>query len=140
LLLLLALMASAADLAFVNARIIDGSGGPPLENATLLVHDGRVQVVGRSVKVPADARRIDASGKTIIPGLINGHGHVNAPSQLGLYARYGVTTVFSLGGDKEVESETRLARSSRLRRSTARVSTSRDASRWRKRPSKGAKT
>ena len=103
LLLMPALMASAADLAFVNARIIDGSGGPPLEDATLLVHDGRVQVVGRSVKVPADARRVDASGKTIIPGLINGHGHVNALSQLGLYARYGVTTVFSLGGDKEVE-------------------------------------
>jgi imidazolonepropionase-like amidohydrolase len=103
LLLMLALMASAADLAFVNARIIDGSGGPPLENATLLVHDGRVQVVGRSVKIPADARRIDASVETIIPGLINGHGHVNALSQLGLYARYGVTTVFSLGGDKEVE-------------------------------------
>ena len=103
LLLMTALMASAADLAFVNARIIDGSGGPPLEDATLLVHDGRVQVVGRSVKVPADARRVDASGKTIIPGLINGHGHVNALSQLGLYARYGVTTVFSLGGDKEVE-------------------------------------
>lgn len=103
LLLMPAFMASAADLAFVNARIIDGSGGPPLEDATLLVHDGRVQVVGRSVKVPADARRVDASGKTIIPGLINGHGHVNALSQLGLYARYGVTTVFSLGGDKEVE-------------------------------------
>ena len=103
LLLMPAFMASAADLAFVNARIIDGSGGPPLEIATLLVHDGRVQVVGRSVNVPADARRIDASGKTIIPGLINGHGHVNALSQLGLYARYGVTTVFSLGGDKEVE-------------------------------------
>ena len=38
-----------------------------------------------------------------MPGLINAHGHVNDISQLGLYARYGVTTVFSLGGDREVE-------------------------------------
>lgn len=97
-----AVVASAADLAFVNARIIDGTGGPAAENATLLVHDGRVQGVGRLVKVPAGARRIDATGKTIIPGLINGHGHVTALPQLGLYARYGVTAVFSLGGDMEI--------------------------------------
>jgi len=102
LLLMPAVVASAADFAFVNARIIDGSGAPPVENATLLVHDGKVQGVGRSVRVPAEARRIDASGKTIIPGLIDGHGHVSALPQLGLYARYGVTAVFSLGGDMEV--------------------------------------
>ena len=63
--------------------------------------------------VPADAEQIDVTGRTIIPGLINAHGHVNnvrgldqvdyteeqVESQLALYARYGVTTVFSLGGD-----------------------------------------
>jgi imidazolonepropionase-like amidohydrolase len=59
--------------------------------------------VGTSVKIPAGAERIDAAGKTIIPGLINAHGHVSNLDQLGLYARYGVTTVFSLGGDKEIE-------------------------------------
>jgi imidazolonepropionase-like amidohydrolase len=61
-----------------------------------------------------DAQLVDVSGKTIIPGLINAHGHVNnvrgleadpafyteahIENQLALYARYGVTTVFSLGG------------------------------------------
>jgi imidazolonepropionase-like amidohydrolase len=61
------------------------------------------------VKVPADAVRVDVKGKTIIPGLINAHGHVDAArdstvsvrdqllAQLRLYAQYGVTTAFSLG-------------------------------------------
>jgi imidazolonepropionase-like amidohydrolase len=88
--------------AFVGARIIDGTGKPAMEKATLLVRDGRIAAVGRSVKVPPGTQQIDISGKTIIPGLINGHGHVSDMGQLGLYARYGVTTVFSLGGDKEI--------------------------------------
>ncbi len=64
---------------------------------------------------PPTANQVDVTGKTIIPGLINAHGHVgqargleagpevytkdNVLSQLQLYARYGVTTVISLGGD-----------------------------------------
>jgi imidazolonepropionase-like amidohydrolase len=95
--------AAAQDQAFVGARIIDGTGKAPVEKATLLVRNGRIAAIGPSVKIPAGAQRIDVAGKTIIPGLINGHGHVNSLSQLGLYARYGVTTVFSLGGDKEIE-------------------------------------
>jgi imidazolonepropionase-like amidohydrolase len=39
------------------------------------------------------------NGKTIMPGLINTHGHVNAPADLGTYAAYGITTVYSLGGE-----------------------------------------
>jgi imidazolonepropionase-like amidohydrolase len=103
LLLLACGVARAGDAAFVGARIIDGSGKPPIEKATLLVRNGRIESVGPSVKVPAGVERIDCAGKTIIPGLINAHGHVNSLSQLGLYARYGITTVFSLGGDKELE-------------------------------------
>jgi imidazolonepropionase-like amidohydrolase len=89
--------------AFVGAHIIDGTGKAPMEKANLLVRDGRIEAVGPSVKVPAGTEQIDVSGKTIIPGLINAHGHVNDMSQLALYARYGVTSVFSLGGDREVE-------------------------------------
>jgi len=99
--------------AFTGARLIIGTGDAVIENGTLLVRDGRIEAAG-NVEVPADAIRVDVSDKTIIPGLINTHGHVNNvrgmeadPSfyteehvehQLGLYARYGVTTVFSLGG------------------------------------------
>jgi imidazolonepropionase-like amidohydrolase len=89
--------------AFVGARIIDGTGKAPIENATLIVRNGRVEAVGTSVKVPAGAQRIDATGKTIIPGLASGHSHVFSIAQLELYARYGITTVMSLGGDTEIE-------------------------------------
>jgi imidazolonepropionase-like amidohydrolase len=85
----------------------------------VVVRDGKVVAAGprAQVAVPAGAERIDVSGRTIIPGLINAHGHVgetvglksgpelytadNVLRQLRLYARYGVTTVFSLGGDQE---------------------------------------
>ena len=97
------LAASAADKAFTGARVIDGTGKPPIEKATILVHDGKIAAVGASVRIPADAQRVDLAGKTVIPGLINAHGHVNTLDQLGLYARYGVTTVFSLGGNNEIE-------------------------------------
>jgi imidazolonepropionase-like amidohydrolase len=103
--------------AFVGARVIDGTGAAAIENAVVVVRDGRIEAVGAKITLPADAERIDVAGKTVIPGLINAHGHVgdvvglrsapelnttpNVLRQLGLYARYGITTVFSLGGDAE---------------------------------------
>jgi imidazolonepropionase-like amidohydrolase len=87
--------------AWVGARIIDGTGKPAIENATLVIRNGHIEAVGKRVKIPAGAERIDATGKTIIPGLINAHGHLNTETQLGVYLRDGITTVLSLGGDKE---------------------------------------
>jgi imidazolonepropionase-like amidohydrolase len=105
--------------AFIGARIIDGTGKAVIERGTIVVQDGRIRQVGAldRVAIPSGAERIDAKGKTIVPGLINTHGHVGGTQglrsgpeyyneeillhQLGLYARYGVTTVFSLGGDAE---------------------------------------
>jgi imidazolonepropionase-like amidohydrolase len=101
--------------AFVGASVFDGTGASTIANAVIVVRDGRIESVGPadSIEIPAGAERIDVSGKTIVPGLINTHGHVsdvrglegnhydkeNLLRQLGLYARYGVTTVNSLGGD-----------------------------------------
>ena len=95
--------------AFVGARIINGTGDAPVDDGVLVVRDGRIEAVGArdAVDIPPDAEQIDVTGRTIMPGLINAHGHVNPSSyteehvegQLALYARYGVTTVFSLGGD-----------------------------------------
>lgn len=87
--------------AWVGARIIDGTGKPAIENATLVIRNGHVETVGTRVKIPAGAERIDATGKTIIPGLINAHGHLNSEDRLGVYLRDGITTILSLGGDKE---------------------------------------
>ena len=104
-------VATAHDLgeAWIGARIIDGSGRPPIEKGILFIRGGRIEAVGKRVKLPAGVTRIDATGKTIIPGLINAHGHVNSAEQLGFYLRDGITTVFSLGGDKEFDLRKRCA-------------------------------
>ena len=103
LLLLAAAAAFAQDKAFVGAHVIDGTGKPAVSKATILVRNGKIEAMGANVKVPAGVQQIDATGKTIIPGLINSQGHVSDLNQLGLYARYGVTSVFSLGGDREIQ-------------------------------------
>ena len=105
------------SVAFTNARIIDGTGRAAIERGTLVVANGRVAAVGpsASVTVPAGAQRIDATGKTIVPGFVNAHGHVEAQMgaalpvrddlirRLKIYALYGVTSVVSLGSSPHDE-------------------------------------
>lgn len=87
--------------AFTGATLIDGTGRAPITNATLLVRDGRVVAAGPATRVaiPAGAERVALTGKVIIPGLINAHGHASSVANLATYAAYGVTTVFSLGDE-----------------------------------------
>jgi imidazolonepropionase-like amidohydrolase len=66
-------------IAFLLAQSIAITGGtvypvsgPQLVNATVLIRDGRIAAVGASVSVPGDATRIDARGKWVTPGLIDG--------------------------------------------------------------------
>lgn len=108
--------AEPKSLAFTGARLFDGSGHT-IENATLVVRGGRVAAVGAGLSAPTDAERVDLAGRFVMPGLVNAHGHVGATrglrsgpelydrdnvlAQLRLYARYGVTTVVSLGDDQE---------------------------------------
>ena len=111
-------MANEGTIAFVGATIIDGTDAEPLADGVLVITNGRIRTVGprAAVTLPADAEVIDVSGKYIMPGLVNAHGHVGATvglngnggytrsnllRQLGLYARYGVTAINSLGGDQE---------------------------------------
>jgi len=102
--------------AFTGARVIDGTDRPPIDNATIVVSDGKIVSVAPAARaqVPANAERISLAGKTVIPGLVNAHGHVgntvgmeqghysaeNVQRDLKTYAAYGVTTVFSLGDDQ----------------------------------------
>ena len=94
--------------ALTGARVIDGTGAPPIERATVLISGDRIQAVGANVAIPAGATRVDMAGKTIVPGLINAHGHLQADAskrpardrlaaQLRMYADYGITTVQVLG-------------------------------------------
>lgn len=103
--------------AFTGATIIDGNGGAPIRNGVLLIRNGRIMALGTQdqVKIPENATKLDVAGKFIMPGIINAHGHVgdvkgiepghytaeNLLDNLGIYARYGITTVVSLGGDKK---------------------------------------
>jgi len=105
---------SSPTKAFTGARVIDGTARAPVDNATILVRGGRIVAVGPAVTIPADAERVPLAGKTVIPGLVNAHGHVgntvgleggkysaeNVQNDLRTYAAYGVTTVFSLGDDQ----------------------------------------
>jgi imidazolonepropionase-like amidohydrolase len=92
-----------ATRAFTGATLIDGTDRAPIANATILVRDGRIVAAGpaSSVSIPSGATRVALSGKTVIPGIINAHGHVNGPADLATHAAYGVTTIFSLGGEPE---------------------------------------
>ena len=91
---------------YEGARLIDGNGGAPIEDAILVVDGGRiVQVGGRSeVDVPEGAARVDLSGKTVMPAIVNAHMHLgNAREelvrQLEHNAYYGAGVVVSLGLD-----------------------------------------
>lgn len=87
--------------AYTGFTLFDGTGAAPVANAVMLVQGGRVTAAGRAgaVAIPTDASRVALDGKFVIPGLVNAHGHVNTPDDLRTYAAYGVTTVFSLGGE-----------------------------------------
>ena len=81
-LLLAAAPALAQDkpVAFTGATIIP-IAGEPIENGTLVVLEGKILAVGAAddVDIPDDAQRIDAAGKTIMPGLVDTHSHVGGP-------------------------------------------------------------
>jgi imidazolonepropionase-like amidohydrolase len=76
-----------------GGKLIDGTGRAPVENSIIVIQAGRFQTVGRSaeVSIPADAEVIDARGKTVLPGFIDGHGHLE-DFHGELYLHLGITT------------------------------------------------
>lgn len=103
-----------------GARLIDGAGRPPLADSVLVIERGMIRAVGEkgSVQYPKGASVVDVRGKTIMPALINLHGHLgltrgieqdgrnyseeNIRGQMECYLSYGVGTVLSLGTDQEL--------------------------------------
>lgn len=88
--------------ALVNATIIDGTGAEPRTGQTVIVRDGRIEAVGptASVAVPANALRLDLTGKTLIPGLVMVHEHLYYPTGPGVYGNLteSFTRLYLAGG------------------------------------------
>ncbi len=85
-------------IAFLLAQTIAITGGtvypvsgPKIEHATVLIRDGHIVAVGANVTVPADATKIDATGKWVTPGLIDGAGQM------------GLTEIGAVPGDNEAQ-------------------------------------
>lgn len=104
-----------------GARLIDGTGRAPIENSVLVIEGSQIVAAGRSgaVSIPKDADVQDLSGKTIMPALIDLHGHLglsnngadsaaghyteeNVVKQANKYLSYGVATVASFGQDEDL--------------------------------------
>ena len=98
--------------ALTNVRVIDGTGAPARDNQTILISKGKIDLVGptASTTYPSDARTIDLTGYTVLPGLVGMHNHMFFPmggsppmySNMGssfprLYLALGVTTIRTTG-------------------------------------------
>jgi imidazolonepropionase-like amidohydrolase len=67
--------ARRGPLAIMGGRVVPVAG-PPFENGVVLISDGRIEAVGRDVRVPEAAERLDAAGKVVLPGLVDAHTHL----------------------------------------------------------------
>ncbi|MHB1327369.1 MAG: hypothetical protein ACYC2K_04130, partial [Gemmatimonadales bacterium] len=97
--------------ALTNARVITMDGSQRvLDNATIVVRNNRIEQVGVGVPVPSGARVFDLRGKTVMPGIVDAHGHYNPDAatlgvieqeHVGLLANlaYGTTTVYEVYGN-----------------------------------------
>lgn len=99
-------------LALTGARIIDGNGGAPLEDAAIVIRGSEISAIGPASVVPANARVLDLAGKTILPGLIDAHIHIGGSgggsadpreftptaveNSLLSYLKFGVTTIYDM--------------------------------------------
>jgi imidazolonepropionase-like amidohydrolase len=119
-----AILAAAGAFAEVtvleNFTLIDGTGRPPVPQAAMVITDGRISWIGPKsrLKPPPGAARTDLSGKYVMPGIINLHGHLgntvglkqdphnysreSVEKNLKTYASYGVTSVLSMGTDQDL--------------------------------------
>jgi imidazolonepropionase-like amidohydrolase len=105
--------------ALTHVRVIDGTGHPPLEDATVLIEGDHILAIHPGTgAIPARARVLDLHGDTVMPGLINAHGHLalvqdgqnsataytaeNVIAELRQYESYGVTSMLSLGVNRDL--------------------------------------
>jgi imidazolonepropionase-like amidohydrolase len=97
------------SLAIAHVTLIDGTGAAALPDMTVFVADERIAAIGpsRSVSIPRGTKALDATGKFLIPGLVDMHAHLTGASEptgsrefiLPLLLANGITTVRDMGGD-----------------------------------------
>ena len=93
---------SEETITLLGGTLIDGEGKAPLQDAVVLIRGNRIVEVGRKNEIehPKNAKVIEATGKFILPGLIDIHVHYH--DWMGeLFLAHGVTTVKDMGNDVE---------------------------------------
>ena len=93
--------------AIVGVKVFDGEAFRPDQD--VWVEDGRIRRVGRELDLPADLARVDGRGRTLVPGLIDGHVHTLGGT-LNDAVRFGVTTVLDQFTDPQLAASKRTAR------------------------------
>lgn len=99
-------------IAFTNARIITMEGDKIIENGTIVINENKIEALGESgsVSIPSNTKVIDATGKTLMPGMVDAHAHVggfryglNVQQNWQFYANlaYGVTTAHDPSANTE---------------------------------------
>lgn len=91
---LIATPAAAQTIAVTGGTLVIGDGSAPIEGGTVVIRNGRVVAAGRSVAVPADAERIDATGKWVTPGIVSG------------FTRVGLVGVDAVDGSNDIVANT----------------------------------
>jgi len=89
--------------AITHATVVDGTGAPATSNQTIIIENGKIRAVGSfaSTRVPNGAQIIDATGKTVIPGLVHMHEHLFYPMLPGKaygYEAESFTKLYLAGG------------------------------------------
>jgi len=86
--------------AFVNVTVIPMDSERVMEDQTVIVRDGIIEMIGNSeqVQVPDDAMTVEGQGKYLMPGLVDMHVHVMNENELLLFAAHGVTSVRNMWG------------------------------------------
>ncbi len=117
-------MAEVEVKAIKAGKLIDGTGAAPIENATVIIENSKIKAVGPNIKIPTGAKVIDATGKTVMPGMIDAHMHlhgtkpddtylekISRPREMGLikaifdakdFLSEGFTTIKSCGGTEGI--------------------------------------
>jgi imidazolonepropionase-like amidohydrolase len=108
-----------------DVRLIDGTGAAPREHVSLLLRGGRIEEIGEAEMVAPKGVAVRVlTGKTVMPGIISAHSHLgllvdnaessatgytreNVVAALNLYERFGVTTIMSLGVNRDLVYELR---------------------------------